>query len=361
MRNNKISTKLDKMMKLAGGAFVILLVGIFASCNQKSSDRKAADSTSEEILTYGTEAIERGLGNGVLLVEDYEEVSENTSELDDIYPPILGVVEESKIPKEDMQAMERDYFYNLLSNKEKEHFRHMYASMLTDPYAIIKLDSIDWDVNRAIEAYTNSSFFFSFGNSWSVDDQFCYKGATYVTFSFVEGTDLDVYRADLDRVVSGALEYDDFYSRCKYVYDFCLENYSYDKENIEDLTNHVASGVGDKAAVCQTFACFCNVAFSKLGIQSVYVTSEVVNGEAHAWDLIYNPKTKLWYHFDVTSSLEGDQYHSWLLTGTILSNHLDEEGFHNILNWFAWLHPNFEISEYVFNPDEDNYLIVEYL
>ena len=356
MRNNKISTKLNKMMKLSGGAFVILLVGIFASCNLKSTD-----STSEGVLASETVAIESGLTNGDQDVVDSEDVSENVSEEDEIYLSTLGVVEESEIPKEDMKAMERDYFYNLLSNKEKEHFRHMYASMLTDPHAIIKLDSIDLDVDRAIEAYTNSSFFFSFGNSWGVENQFCYKGATYVTFSFIEGTDLDAYRADLDRVVSGASEYDDFYSRCKYVYDFCVENYTYDEENKEDLTNHVASGVGDKAAVCQTFACFCNVAFSKLGIRSVYVTSEVVQGESHAWNLIFNPKTGLWYHFDANAGIIGDQYHFWCLTGTIIANDIDKVGLHNIQNYNALLHPNYEISEKVFDPDKDNYLIADYL
>ncbi len=354
MKNNKyFPKKTNKVIKKILVGLTALSVLVSSGCHKASVDE--ATVTNETVSGSYESSLQDPnyiiyTGNDALRNELPETIAKKDS-----HPLVFAPGNNLGISKEDLAAIERDYFYNLLDNDtDKADFLQLYASMLENPDGEIRFDHIASD--KAIQAYDSSAFFHRFGEYMFMN------GGYYDTINNyrvtgarkVDGVNMNAYRADFNNAVSGALSYPDFYSRVLYLHDYIVSHFQYDYNNMYDLQNHVAGGVSDGLSVCEGFAKFSNAVFSKVGIRSVVVCSY-----NHAWNLVYSEKSGIWYAFDVTWDL-GSTGHAWMLIGIdsmvaqdMYESHTKEYGY-NLMGG------NPVVSKYNFNPDADNYLMSDY-
>ena len=115
--------------------------------------------------------------------------------------------------------------------------------------------------------------------------QYLYTPATVATMRAA-------YQAKLDEIAAGAPTGASDFDKVLYLHNYFVKNYTYDHTlTIRDAYTFFTEGTG----VCQAYMLAFIAAADKLGIESVPVTSEVMN---HAWNLVKVDGS--WYHMDVT-------------------------------------------------------------
>ena len=100
------------------------------------------------------------------------------------------------------------------------------------------------------------------------------------------------YQQKLDEITAGAPAEGTEFDKILYLHDYFVKNYCYDYTyTIRDAYTFFTK----KTGVCQAYMLAMIAAAGELGIESVPVTSEVMN---HAWNLVKIDGS--WYHMDVT-------------------------------------------------------------
>ena len=350
--------KTNKVLKKILVGLTVLSVLVSSGCHQANAD-KTSTTNEPGYPPESSGSYESSLQDpNYIIYSGNDNLRNELSETivkENRHPLVFAPGNNYGISKEDLAAIERDYFYNMLDNDtDKADFLQMYASMLANPDAEIRFNHIASD--KAIQAYDSSAFFHQFGEYMFMNGGYYDTINNYRVTSArkVDGVNMNAYRADFNNAVAGASSYPDFYSRILYLHDYIVSHFQYDFDNMYDLQNHVAGGVSDGLSVCEGFAKFSDAVFSKVGIRSVVVCSY-----NHAWNLVYSEKSGIWYVFDVTWDL-GSTSHAWMLIGTdsmvaqdMYESHTKEYGY-NLMGG------NPSVSKYNFNPDADNYLMSDY-
>lgn len=109
----------------------------------------------------------------------------------------------------------------------------------------------------------------------------------------------DMYQSQIDSVVeplvneipSTASDFD----KSKFVYDYLINNVSYDASSSEN--QNIISVFLNGASVCQGIADAANYLFTQLSIPSVIIRG-TANGQSHAWNMVMLDGS--WYFFDAT-------------------------------------------------------------
>ncbi len=223
----------------------------------------------------------------------------------------------------ELQISNSDYYYNKLTDTEKEIYDSLAASVanLESDAVVRKYEYLD--MNTTMEQVSNSmnAFFNDHPEVFYLDTQ--YKVATTDGFF---GTNLNVY---LNYLVSNKSDLNEKLNEIKSKIDIIMSSvnsnssdfekelqihdklgdlttyYRYkNEEDIPDECHTIYGTLITNKAVCDGFAKTLQIILNKVNIDTIFVTGSI-DSEAHAWDMVKLDNE--WYHLDLTSNKSLDE------------------------------------------------------
>ncbi len=216
-----------------------------------------------------------------------------------------------------LQIQEADYYYLLLTDKQKE----IYSSIAKSVSKLDKTASVSGyekddetvaakDVSYAMEAfftdhpevfYLNPKYTMVFSSkivSYSLDIN--------LEYSVANMAELETNLNTLDNLIkeyTANLDSKNDFEKELYLHDIIGRNsvyYKFDKmENIPDVYHTSYGALIEKEAVCDGFTKALQLVLDRVGIQSILV-SGMLEEQAHAWNMVKIANS--WYHVDLTSN-----------------------------------------------------------
>ena len=180
-------------------------------------------------------------------------------------------------------------YYEMLSDKEKDLYKQIYANADNLKRTFIPRQSVTKDEleETIIAVYNDSPELFWIDTSYSYKYLISGKIAQVTLNYNITASDIDsskyLFNQATNKIISQANSYSNNYEKEKFVHDYILEKNVYDIDN--ELNQSAYSAIVNGKTVCAGYSRAFQYIMNKLNITTYYVTG-TSQGENHAWNII---------------------------------------------------------------------------
>ena len=180
-------------------------------------------------------------------------------------------------------------YYEMLSDKEKDLYKQIYANADNLKRTFIPRQSVTKDEleETIIAVYNDSPELFWIDTSYSYKYLISGKIAQVTLNYNSTANDIDsskyLFNQATNKIISQANSYSNNYEKEKFVHDYILEKNVYDIDN--ELNQSAYSAIVNGKTVCAGYSRAFQYIMNKLNITTYYVTG-TSQGENHAWNII---------------------------------------------------------------------------
>lgn len=180
-------------------------------------------------------------------------------------------------------------YYEMLSDKEKDLYKQIYANADNLKRTFIPRQSVTKDEleETIIAVYNDSPELFWIDTSYSYKYLISGKIAQVTLNYNITANDIDsskyLFNQATNKIISQANSYSNNYEKEKFVHDYILEKNVYDIDN--ELNQSAYSAIVNGKTVCAGYSRAFQYIMNKLNITTYYVTG-TSQGENHAWNII---------------------------------------------------------------------------
>ena len=180
-------------------------------------------------------------------------------------------------------------YYEMLSDKEKDLYKQIYANADNLKRTFIPRQSVTKDEleETIIAVYNDSPELFWIDTSYSYKYLISGKIAQVTLNYNSTASDSDsskyLFNQATNKIISQANSYSNNYEKEKFVHDYILEKNVYDIDN--ELNQSAYSAIVNGKTVCAGYSRAFQYIMNKLNITTYYVTG-TSQGENHAWNII---------------------------------------------------------------------------
>lgn len=216
---------------------------------------------------------------------------------------IVNRIRESQVPFSEVDISEKEtadgYYYQYLTEEEQTIYKELWQGVRENQESIYVHTG---NTDRIVKIYRfllndRPELF------WCTGEVHIYAYDTYSevqpVYTYSEEEKLEK-QAEIDAAVTQCLSgiYTDAseYDRVKYIFEYLVNSIDYDMEAPDN--QNIYSALVLKRSVCAGYSRAAQYLLSKLGVECIYVTGEVPEQGAHAWNIVKcNEK---YYYMDVT-------------------------------------------------------------
>ena len=219
---------------------------------------------------------------------------------------------DSESVKETQSESSEKYYYKLLDSNERKVYSEI-LYILTNMQSEVALSTTDIDmVDKVFEYVYNDhpELFYVDGYNYVkylIEDEV--KKLTFTGSYTMTEDKVSSYRTKIDEYTENFLnaynesllelsedEVADDYYKCRFTYEYIIENTDYDKVAPDNQT--IVSVMVNGKSVCSGYSKTAQYLLEKLGIENTFVRGRVIEGETHSWNLVKADGD--YYYMDVT-------------------------------------------------------------
>lgn len=195
------------------------------------------------------------------------------------------------VPFEEVSVRDEDvssgYYYRQLNEEEQMLYKELYQGLM-DTLEVIYMHTSDMEAVKKVSQYILCDMPQLF---WCTGEM---QVTSYEEYSEIRpvytytGEQKDLKQSEIDSAVQECLsgisgdmsEYD----KIKYIFEYLVNTVDYDL-NASDNQN-IYSSLAGKASVCAGYSRGAQYLLNQLGIECIYVTGNIPNQGAHAWNIV---------------------------------------------------------------------------
>ena len=249
---------------------------------------------------------------------------------------IEKIVEEEVIEIVPDIDIKHTLYYSCLNDTEKDIYKCLEKYVSERQEKIIIPEASDQEVSRAVQAYyfTNPQYYWLNTNFMFGYESLNYNTTYFIKFDLQEDYSQEI-NAIADQIVNNINEDDDV-ERLRIIYDYIINNTTYNKDNFEESQTLISALIG-KQSVCAGYSsAFCYLA-NKMGYECYVVngTGEDHNGvrAGHSWNIICLDNNYYWidptWGETIINDVEYNPNYDYFLVGDeeMLINHFPDGNF----------------------------------